>query len=452
MNKIDYISGTNKIIEKKEKPYSLIMGTLSVLMFVAGHSRGSSIFLFIGVFIMALNFVVFSEDLLCLQLLYIPLVAVLKLSVDGASLLSYISLIGILVFLFKRRASTIEPSIILICSGLFLLILLKEFFQQFGFTMVYIKLLITMATTAIFVKEKISDVNNTQEEIRKANVFLTWGVILASVVGYFFAENPNFAKFLTIESKYIGEELVSRFCGVSADPNYYSSLVIFAIAANLFQFIYRPHISNIAYVIILLIFGILSLSKMFLILLTVTMLLFMLAWIKTRGLKSSKNVISIILIVTCMFIGLYYLLNSSTVQLIFFRMEDSGSLNEFTTGRSDTWLAYISTIWENIGYFLVGTNINSSLVGGHNAHNTILQIWWKLGIIGLLFIFMWFTTMWRKCKKRNVMGSTIMIIGCLGPTLVLDMLFFEQLFWFFAFYILCKQVLVTDKRKNPEVE
>ena len=133
-------------------------------------------------------------------------------------------------------------------------------------------------------------------------------------------------------------------------------------------------------------------------------------------------------------------------------MEDSGSLNEFTTGRSDTWLAYISTIWENIGYFLVGTNINSSLVGGHNAHNTILQIWWKLGIIGLLFIFMWFTTMWRKCKKRNVMGSTIMIIGCLGPTLVLDMLFFEQLFWFFAFYILCKQVLVTDKRKNPEVE
>ena len=298
MNKIDYISGTNKIIEKKEKPYSLIMGTLSVLMFVAGHSRGSSIFLFIGVFIMALNFVVFSEDLLCLQLLYIPLVAVLKLSVDGASLLSYISLIGILVFLFKRRASTIEPSIILICSGLFLLILLKEFFQQFGFTMVYIKLLITMATTAIFVKEKISDVNTTQEEIRKANVFLTWGVILASVVGYFFAENPNFAKFLTIESKYIGEELVSRFCGVSADPNYYSSLVIFAIAANLFQFIYRPHISNIAYVIILLIFGILSLSKMFLILLTVTMLLFMLAWIKTRGLKSSKNVISIILIVT----------------------------------------------------------------------------------------------------------------------------------------------------------
>lgn len=426
-------------------PYSFAMGILSVLLFVIAHATGFGVLLYVGALVMAFNFVMFSEDFLCLELLYLPLAPILKLSPDGAALVSYISLLGIFTFLVKRKVIDIDLTYLLVGAGLLGLFAFKQIFQSFGITMVYIRLVITMMVAAIYFDLRTSESDITPQEMHRANLFLTWGVLLASMVGYFFAENGNFSQYITVDTNYIGEEIVSRFSGVNGDPNYYSALVIFAIASNFFHFIHQPRVSHIVYASVLMAFGILSLSKMFLLLLAITLLLFLLGWIRTKGGLSTKGIASIFLMAVGVLVGGYFILNSESVQLILARMGASSDLDELTTGRSDTWLEYIKEIFGSLEYFLFGINQNSKIAGIHLTHNTFLQIWWKIGLIGMLLVGAWFALIWYRGNRGRLTGMLMLLVGGFGATLALDMLFFEQLFWLFILIMMCNQALVSEE-------
>ena len=436
--------------ENGGSPYSFAMGIFSVLLFVIAHVTGFSALLYIGALAMAFNFAMFSDDFLCLELLYLPLAPILKLSPDSAALLSYISILGIFVFLVRRGIIDIDLTYLLVIGGILILFLFKQVFQSFGITMVYIRLCITMAIAAIYLDLRTSDCDITSQEMRRANLFLTWGILLASLVGYFFSENENLLRYITLDANYIGDKIVSRFSGISSDPNYYSTLVIFAIAGNLFHFIHRPRASHIVYAVLLTAFGILSLSKMFLLLLAITLLLFLVGWIREKGTFSAKGIVSVLLLATIMLVGGYFIINSESVQLILTRMGASSNLNELTTGRSNTWVEYLKEIFGNLEYFLFGVNRNSKIAGVHLTHNTFLQVWWKLGLFGMVLVGSWFALMWQRGNRGRLTGMLMLLVGCFGPTLALDMLFFEQLFWFFIVIMMCNQALVSEEESSEE--
>ena len=432
-------------METGGSPYSFALGILSVLLFVIAHATGFSVLLYVGALAMAFNFAMFSEDFLCFELLYLPLSYILKLSPDGAALLSYISLLGIFVFLIKRKVVDIDLTYLLVGAGLLALFLFKQVFQSFGISMVYIRLVITMMVAAIYFDLRTREADITAQEMYRANLFLTWGILLASMVGYLFVENVNFSRYISVDTNYIGEKIVSRFSGVSGDPNYYSALVVFAIASNLCHFIHRPRVSHIVYAVVLTAFGILSLSKMFLLLLAVTLILFLIGWIRTQGGFSTKGIASVLLIAAGMLVGGYFILNSESVQLIFARMGASSDLNELTTGRSDTWLEYIKEIFGSLEYFLFGIDRNSKIAGVHVTHNTFLQIWWKVGLLGMLLVGSWFALIWYRGNRGRFTGMLMLLVGCFGATLALDMLFFDQLFWFFILIMMYNQAVLSEE-------
>ena len=444
------MNGNAYLIEKSIQPvenrgssYSFAMGIFSVLLFVIAHATGLSVLLYVGMLAMAFNFTMFSEDFLCLELLYLPLSPILKLSPDGAALLSYISLLGIFVFLVRRGVINIDITYVLVVGGILMLFLLKQIFQSFGISMVYIRLAITMMMAAIYFDVRMDDADLTSHEMCRVNLFLTWGILLTSLIGYFFAENERFLRYITVDSNYIGSVIVNRFSGVNGDPNYYSSLVLFVIASNLLHFIHRPRASHIVYAVVLMFFGILSLSKMFLLLLAIVLLLFLLGWIREKGTLSTKGIASVVLLAVAMLVGGYFVINSESVQLILSRMGASSDLNEFTTGRSETWLGYIKEIFSNLEYFLFGVDRNSKIVGIHLTHNTLLQIWWKLGLLGMMLVGGWFVSVWKKGNHGHITGMLMLLVGCFGGALALDMLFFEQLFWFYIAIMMCNQALVS---------
>lgn len=448
MKKKELIKKFNTQEVKNGSLLKLTMGILSVVAFVIGHIYSVSLFLYAGVFLMVANFVLFPDDLLCFELLYLPLVNILKLSPTGASLLSYISLVGVAVFLLKRKSVNIDISTIFVAVAFFVLILFKGLFQGFAFSMAYVRLVITMAVTAIYVKTKVDDSKMSEKDINQTNVFLSCGVILSSVIGFVFVENVNLSRFLTSDAQYVGGKLVSRFSGVSADPNYFSALVIFAIAANLFCFIQRPRFLNIVFAVVLAIFGLLSLSKMFLILLIVILILFLFSWIKEKGFSNSKNITVLIVLILGLCLGMHFILNSDSVQLILMRMDDSANINDFTTNRSDTWIKYAKALWDDFNFFFIGVDNNDAVVGRHVTHNTFIQIWWKLGLVGIGLVLTWFVLVWNKCKKKNISGTLMMFVGCLGAAIAIDLLFFEQFFWFFAFFVICRQAAYNKEIKS----
>ena len=316
--------------------------------------------------------------------------------------------------------------------------------------MAYIRLVITMIVAAVYFDIRTSESDITSQEMRRANSFLTWGVLLASLIGYFLVENENFSRYITVDINYIDGEIVSRFSGVNGDPNYYSALVIFVIASNLFHFIHQPRVSHIAYVVVLTAFGILSLSKMFLLLLAITLILFLFGWIREKGGLSKKGIVSVFLIAAGLLVGGNAVLNSTSVQLILARMGASSNLGEFTTGRSDIWLEYVKEIFGNLEYFLFGTYRNSMTVDGYVTHNTFLQIWWKVGLLGMLLVGAWFAFMWYKGNRGRLTGMLLLLVACFGATFGLDMLFFDHLFWFFVVLLMCKQVLVSKEETNED--
>lgn len=434
------------IEQAKEKSIlkPLFFSVLSVFLFVFGHTRDMDILLYGGTLLMMMNFVVFSKHLLCLELFYIPLATILKFSPTGAALFSYISIFGIIISLINNRAIKIKLGIIFSLTSLFGLLMLKEIFQSFGMGMNYIRLLMIMLSVVICIsvgelKEKIN-----LDNICSVNIFFSLGVILSSVLGYMYNDNVILSQFFsTTDHFYLEDELVDRFCGVSADPNYYSAIVIFAIATNLFIYLYRPKIYHVIITALLAVFGLLSLSKMFLILFIAVLFVFIFAFIRTREVSKKKNVLTIFVTCILLCVASVLLINSETVQIIIVRMSD-GNINSFTTGRLETWIGYINKITENFRILFFGTNDNAAIIGVHSTHNTLLQIVWKLGIAGLLCVIVWFTSVSRLFKTHKVHGTVLLLIGSLGALLALDLLFFEQMFWFFGYTLLCRKAIDNE--------
>ena len=87
---------------------------------------------------------------------------------------------------------------------------------------------------------------------------------------------------------------------------------------------------------------------------------------------------------------------------------------------------------------------NSKIAGVHVTHNTFLQIWWKVGLLGMLLVGSWFALIWYRGNRGRFTGMLMLLVGGFGATLALDMLFFEQLFWFFILIMMCSQALVSE--------
>ena len=103
MNDSLAINERSDAMNRHQTLFAFLIAVLSVALFVFGHVKGSNMLLYAGTLQMAVSFCFFSDELLCLELLYIPLAGILKFSPDGAALFSYISLVGVAVFLMKRK-------------------------------------------------------------------------------------------------------------------------------------------------------------------------------------------------------------------------------------------------------------------------------------------------------------------------------------------------------------
>lgn len=445
MSSIIFKNGKKGILGDDGVWLTFLTCILSVFLFVFGHTRGIGVLLYGGALLMLMNFVLFSKHLLCLELFYIPLATILKLSPGGAALFSYISVVGVVVSLISKRIR-IKPGTIFALMGLFGLLLLKEIFQSFGLQMNYIRLILIMLSVAFCLFGFEDDEEITVEKIHKAGLFLSAGVLVASIVGYLFADNARLSRFFSTTDHYFSDgELISRFCGVSADPNYYASLVVFAVAINLFMYIYRPRIHHIVFSVILVLFGLLSLSKMFLILLVLVVLTFVISFVITRNLSSQKGFMTVIFTCVALALGGMFLKNSETVQIILVRMS-GGNIDSFTTGRFDTWIGYLEALNENVVFLFFGTNDNLGIVGDHRTHNTLLQMLWKIGVVGFICMVTWFVSLSRSYRAHRVSGTMLLFVGVFGAAMALDLLFFEQLYWFFGFALLCRKAIDNEKR------
>ena len=264
-------------------------------------------------------------------------------------------------------------------------------------------------------------------------LFFVLGITIAAITSQFMVSFPSIKQFIN-QIGYLNSVRISGYYG---DPNFYSAHINAALAGVLIlilkSYSKKRTISLIIMAVVLLYCGLLSVSKSFL-LITLCMFLFWGAKLLfAKGKVSLKFSVMFIVVIGAVFI-LSTTIFADSVNLILSRFSNDNSISDFTTKRTDIWMNYFRHFSDNPAVLFFGNGYSSVLVNEKAAHNTLIQLIFQFGIIGFCFYGVWLAFLVKKFFNRiffkinDFMSVLILLLGCVGPWLALDMLFLDEFF------------------------
>lgn len=281
----------------------------------------------------------------------------------------------------------------------------------------------------------LSSILNRETKIRNKELFLSYivGNLVASVFGLMDSS------FFKIES-YIGakslgdpgqEEIVYRFTGLYADPNYYNVGIIISLCLIVILF-YKNEINLLILSFLsvpMIYFLILTYSKSALIMLLLPV--FMLLYSLYRKKNYVAVIISFLLAVTVVILILTGQIDALDVVLE--RISESETsegmdINALTTGRFALWTTYAKYLINNLGVGLFGSSIAAGLINSRASHNTYIDLFYYLGVFGTTLLMATLTAISKQSRmvsiKRNFINYSVIIC-------IVTMYFFlSELFYF----------------------
>lgn len=386
----------------------------------------------ICLFLVVLN-ALFSNDILLLGFYLIATMEMLFGKIDEAALLllmvapfsyamviagkEYSFLLGlffIISFLLKKRKVPKKIFILLILYIVYMFVTM-DFDKHMSVTNIPIRTV--QAALILFVPLALKNIS-----LKTVSKFVGISFLLSSVLGLYNNKLTKLTQLIHSDAFWYESGTtyleVDRFAGLTYDPNFYGLFAI--ILSSFFIIILFEEKNNLkerlvlwCSLVMLLIFGLYSMSKMFLIL-YVCMIVF--ALIFSNKIKQAFFVVLII-------VGLYLyfdLSNVEVVNLIKYRLQNNdGTLNSYTTGRINLWLVYIKEISNDSKMFIIGRGINNGVVGGRAAHNTFLEVFSMFGLIGSIIFWSYIIQTFRyfnvsKTKVLRKLPIILLVIGIFG--------------------------------------
>lgn len=221
------------------------------------------------------------------------------------------------------------------------------------------------------------------------------GLTVSSVIAFLGSFIPEIRFYL---SSYSTEytvntdgQLYSRFSGLDIDPNYFAIQILIGLSC-LVMLILAKEAKLVDYLLALLlvIFGLLSLSKMFLLSLSVLLVLLLFQLFKT----DLKQLVRVLFLLTgVLIVGLIYA-KDYFYEAFLFRFLDQGTgVSSLTTGRSTIWFNYLYGITEDLKLMVFGNGLTGDYFNGEISHNMYLIAWYYLGIVGIMIVLQLFFQM-----------------------------------------------------------
>ncbi len=367
------------------------------LLVVLGNRVSLSIHIFAVVFVSVCMLKSGIEDAFCWSLLLIPNIRVFD-SLGYTFIINILLAVPLLVYFFRRRLSQIYKPV-LGAVVLFVLELLHEL--VLGNTNEVVNLI---AWTLNFVL-CITITMDCTIQIKKENVFsaLATGVILSAGM---YMISKGITVFEMVSSMNTG----SRLYAYANDPNYYSLYICLAIAYIIC--IDGKTIIRIAMLLLLTGVGLLTASKMCMIMMLLEYAVFFLQLLKQDKVgRKNRKFVFYLFFVSCLVALLLSDYITMVVENFVRRMGLAtggvADLNRITTGRLDIVSEYIDILSKNIKCFIFGYGFSyNNFLGqttGHVAHNTYLDIILSWGMSGvIIFIIVIYCWLYSYCKVRNI--------------------------------------------------
>ncbi len=263
------------------------------------------------------------------------------------------------------------------------------------------------------------------------------GIIFSSAIGAMRDYLPIIKSFSLDTAYKVGhEEYAARFVGLNVNPNYYTmdiSVAMGCLVTTMCTQKMKP-IYMILFAV-LAVFGLMSVSKSFLLVLAVMVAILLLNSLRRGGTAFFK--LSFVLILSGILILIFA---KESVETYILRLnEDSGSdISSMTTGRTEIWLAYIKTMLKDFKTLFFGAGLGIQLERA--PHNTYLEMMYYIGAIGVvLYLFVLKSSITIKKFPRNILYYVpilIVLIRFMGIGM-----FIHDSLWYYM-VIIC--LLMTD--------
>ncbi len=307
--------------------------------------------------------------------------------------------LGFLVFfapIFKLNLGSFT-----LYSGLIIIMLLKLIFansgmvaRKYGVPFILLTFYVLLIGQGNNLKDTLSflaylllaglifDVEQRSYNLHKIVNYTAFGIIFSSIISLNRESLPRLAAFLKDATVRLAPgEYYYRFSGLESNPNYYTMMISICLAVFVVLFIQsRTTLIDYVLMVVLCVFGLMSLSNSFL----VSLIIIGISFFATQAVSFNRKVLGLLLFAI---IGAFVFLNldQETINTWLFRIESIdgyGNTSDVTTGRSTLWIQYIQYILDNFKVLLLGTGIGAGNLSVGASHNYYIDIIYHLGIIG----------------------------------------------------------------------
>jgi len=329
--------------------------------------------------IVACVFIIFSDTQEIMEfLMYTAAFSVIfKLSPSGFTFYNIVIMTAIfkLAFIIKKFSISKQLFGLFILFSIFIILSGGR-----GAISELIKMLLYLILIYLFLQQK------EPYALSRILISFSLGIILASLAGYFHKYIPGLDSFMRVGVFRFGDEHITRFGGLSTNPNFFTMPITIALSCLLGYIVTRKAgVTEYILFIILTVFGVSSVSMSFLISLVV-MIIIGFIYVTRKNLKSMFISLFVILLI---FFVVYIFSSNQFIQSYIMRLttEDTSSASDLTTGRTDIWLSYFQLFLSNLKIPIFGRGLGSS-VFGTATHNTYIDIIYYIGIFGgFLYLF-----------------------------------------------------------------
>lgn len=294
---------------------------------------------------------------------------------------------------------------------IFTVILIFTSGNLFGnISLTYISWLILTLLFLVFYKNPVIKLYNIIN-------FYTLSFIYSSILGYIAIIN-NIKTVFPVELGYVWNNgnITLRFVGLIGETNAYAQISIVLISINIINMLLSKDIKEklryMIYIVTMIVFSLLTYSKMFIISIIILMFLFAGVYIKESLINNNqlKKVLFSLPIILFMFIMIAFYIKNNIDSDIISNYIVRFSKKDLSTGRFDVYKYFFTLLSENSIYLLFGIGFykydipwgyNEGVIGKH-AHNIFLEGVVLGGIIGFVILVLLLLVKVINSKKYNL--------------------------------------------------
>lgn len=423
------------------KKNPIFIAIINIILLSYAHISGNSMILFLcNILFCAIILLSKKKFFIPLMLFYLPWNPVLKVQPNGYTFYTLIvPLLFIYLILYKKK---INLQVVLLTLALVILTIVGKMLNQYNFNFSYIYIMMMFLFIPYYYYHY-----NDELSFQECIYYLTFGIITACISSQILMKYPHMLNYIVIDR--VIQTGLTRLNGFYGDANFYSAQILVAITGILILILKNKEnmIINFILMLTLIFFGLQSVSKMFLLCCSITITIWIMILIAQRTSIIKKFKIIAILFVIII-LGITLNIFEEQISYYVIRFTYISDINSLTTGRSSIIENYISYFKTNIETFLFGIGISHGYVEGRASHNTIIQIIYQVGIIGSVIIILWIKKVFGSFKINQY--TILMFIGFFTSWLSLDMLMFDEFFYFITLFFIGLKYIVTNKNSEKE--